>query len=205
VLFRSPSGRETEVKFLVRDLATIENRLGQFGATLLRARTYEVNLRFDTPDRTLQQSARVLRLRRDTNTWITYKGSGQEQDGIISREEIEIEVGAFETAQNLLEALGFEVIFIYEKYRTIYNFEENQVMLDELPYGCFIEIEGEPPAIRNAAQLLQLKWRAALATSYHGLFQRLAEARKLSFRDLTFENFTNRPVNAEDLGVLPAD
>jgi adenylate cyclase class 2 len=201
----NPSGRETEVKFCIRDLASIEDRLLQLGAALVRARTYEINLRFDTPDRTLQQAAKVLRLRRDTKAWITYKGSGQEQDGIISREEIEIEVGVFETTRKLLEALGFEVVFVYEKYRTIYRLAENQVMLDELPYGCFIEIEGEPPTIRTAAQLLQLKWRVAIATSYHALFQRLAEARKLSFRDLTFENFTNRPVNAEDLGVLPAD
>ncbi|MGD0611949.1 MAG: class IV adenylate cyclase [Anaerolineales bacterium] len=196
---------ETEVKFLVKDLPAVETRLRQLGGRILQARSYEINLRFDTPDRKLQRAAQVLRLRRDTKAWVTYKGRGQEQDGIISRQEIEIEVDAFETTQHLLEALGFEVVFIYEKYRTVYALGESRVMLDELPYGSFVEIEGEPPGIRSTAEQLQLNWQAAIPASYHVLFERTAQVLKLPFRDLTFKNFTSRTVHAAELGIQAAD
>lgn len=199
------TGVETEVKFYIKNLPAIEARLQQLGGSVLRPRSYEVNLRFDTPDKKLQQAAQVLRLRRDSKGWVTYKGPGQEQDGVISRQEIEIEVDAFETTRQLLEVLGFEVVFIYEKYRTVYTFGGCQVMLDELPYGCFVEIEGEPTGIRPVARKLLLNWQASIPASYHALFERLAQTCHLPFRDLTFENFTGRPISEGELGIKPAD
>jgi|SRR5271157_592651 len=198
-------GQETEVKFYVRDLPRIETRLRELGSSLLRTRTFEINLRFDTEDKRLQRAAQVLRLRRDAKAWLTYKGRGQVKDGVITRQELETEVDNFETAHQLLEALGFEVVFIYEKYRTVFSYEGNRVMLDELPYGCFVEIEGDPSGIRSVAEQLHLNWQQAIPASYHALFERSAQILKLPFRDLTFENFLNLPVRGADLGLLPAD
>ena len=48
-----------------------------------------------------------------------------------------------------------------------------QVMLDELPYGNFVEIEGETvESIHGLADQLGLNWDAAIATSYNALFDR---------------------------------
>lgn len=199
------TGQETEVKFYVRDLSAIESRLRRLGARVLQVRTYEINLRFDSVDGKLQRAGQVLRLRRDLKAWLTYKGRGEEKDGVLTRQELEIQVDDFETARRLLEALGFEVIFIYEKYRAVYSLGETQVMLDELPYGCFVEIEGNPSSIRSAARQLPLNWQAAIPASYHALFERTVQVLKLPFRDLTFENFTNRPVRAVELGIQAAD
>jgi hypothetical protein len=91
---------------------------------------------------------------------------------------------------------------MYEKYRTYYELETSEVskdfgslkefiMLDELPYGNFVEIEGPDAAsIRAAADSLNLKWEAAIAKSYLALFERLRGKLGYAFRDLTFENFT---------------
>ena len=61
----------------------------------------------------------------------------------MSRTEIEFGVDDFAKAKQFLEHLGYQSILVYEKYRTTYELDHAHIMLDELPYGNFIEIEGE--------------------------------------------------------------
>ncbi len=196
---------ETEVKFLVRRLAEIERRLIGMHARLIQARVHEWNLRLDTADKALSRSGRVLRLRQDSAVHLTYKDAGQVQVGALARREIEIQVEDWESAQALMLALGFDVVFAYEKYRTTYAVEGAQIMLDELPLGEFVEIEGELSSIQSVAEGLGLRWSTAIPHSYHDLFARLQIARDLPFRDLTFANLAGISPKAAELGVLPAD
>ncbi len=196
--------QEIEAKFYVSDLVAVEHRLQQAGARCLHARTHEINLRFDTPDGELRRQGRVLRLRRDRQAWLTYKAGRKIEDGLHRREEIEFQVSDFDAAHRFLEALGYEVQFIYEKYRTVYLLDAAEIMLDELPYGNFVEIEGPPEAVRQLAVRLHLAWETAIPLSYHALFERLRQRMHLSFRDLLFENFQEISISAEALGVIDA-
>jgi adenylate cyclase class 2 len=193
--------QEIEAKFYVKDLGKVEARLRELGARLLRPRVHELNLRYDRPDGSLRLKHRVLRLRQSDDSRLTYKGPRSIVDGAMSRQEIEFTVGDFEAAKAFLEALDYRIIAMYEKYRTSYELETSKVskdfgsmkefiMLDELPYGNFVEIEGPDAAsIRAAADSLNLKWEAAIAKSYLALFERLRGKLGFTFRDLTFENF----------------
>ena len=78
-------------------------------------------------------------------------------------------------------------------------------MLDELPYGNFVEIEGELEMLRPIAEELHLDWGKAIPASYHALFERLCNSRGLTFRDLTFENFKGISVLPEDMLIEYAD
>ena len=78
-------------------------------------------------------------------------------------------------------------------------------MLDELPYGNFVEIEGEFEELKPLAQMLGLNWDAAIPASYHSLFDRVSISRNLTFRDLSFEKFKDIKISPGDLGVEPAD
>ena len=211
-------GQEIEAKFYLQDLPKIVARLQALGARLIQPRTHELNLRFDTPDGDFQRQRRVLRLRQDECARLTYKDGATLEDGAFSRREIEFVVGDFDSAWAFIEALGYEVVFTYEKYRTTYisalpAFDAlidragpgPHLMLDELPYGEFIEIEGEMEQLKPVALQLGLNWEAAIPASYHELFERLRTARKLTFRDLTYVNFKDLDVSASDLGVFPAD
>lgn len=182
--------QEIEVKFFVKDLGEIETRLQEMRARLLRPRAHELNLRYDRPDGSLRREHRVLRLRQSDDARLTYKGPGSIVEGTMSRQEIEFSVGDFETARQFLEALDYQIIALYEKYRTAYRLGAVEVLLDELPYGNFVEIEGESPAaIRIAAGRLGLDWETHLAESYLDLFERLRGKMGFTFRDLTFDNF----------------
>lgn len=195
---------ETEAKFYVRDLAALQQRVEGLGASRVDVHVHELNLRFDTPNRDLHRLGRVLRLRQDQRARMTYKDSEAPHPGTLSRREVEFTVSDFGAARELLLALGYQIAFTYEKYRTTYKVGSLEIVLDELPYGHFIEIEGDGP-IRATAEKLGLKWDAAIRDSYSGLFEKLKETLHLSFRDLSFENFKSRNVAPEQLGVTPAD
>ena len=196
---------ETEVKFCVFNLSRIEVSLRELRAHWFAPRTFEVNLQFDTPNGDLKREGRVLRLRKDDLARLTYKDNSQQIKGALSRREIEFVVDDFDSAKQFIEALGYEVAFIYEKHRMTFEFKGTHIMLDELPYGNFVEIEGELEMLRPIAEQLHLDWDKAIPASYHALFERLCNSRGLTFRDLTFENFKGIKVSPEDMIIEYAD
>lgn len=198
----SASDQELEVKFLVPDLEPMRLRLQALSARCEQERVYEANLRFDTPAGVLQRSHQVLRLRRDTASRLTFKGAGQVRDGIHQRQELEFTVGDFDTARAFLEALGYQVVWMYEKFRQVFALDPVLVTLDEMPFGYFIEIEGpDGGSIQAAAVRLGLDWERRILESYAGLFERARVALGFTFRDLSFANFANLQLSPETLGV----
>jgi len=210
------SGQEIEAKFYVNNLDAIKTRLQKLEARLIQPRVLETNIRFDLPDGGLRSEGRVLRLRQDSEARLTYKSASNNDQGVLSRTEIELTIEDFGRAKQLLEALGYQPIFIYEKFRTTYCIQTSEgfktsevsvlVMLDELPYGNFVEIEGgSVEAFRKISDLLGLTWDATIAKSYHALFEHLQAEMNLPFRELLFENFTGVYVTSNQLGVHQAD
>jgi adenylate cyclase, class 2 len=198
--------QEIEVKFFVQDLAALELRLLSIGARLVQPRTLEKNLRFDTSTAELARSFRVLRLRQDADSRLTYKGPSFSQEGVRIRQEIEFSVSDFNRAQQFLEALGYQVTMVYEKYRTGYDLSGTHILLDEMPYGNFVEIEGPDALTIQSINLdLGLNWEAGIPVSYTNIFEQLKQTLGLNFRDLTFENFRGLVLTPADLGVIPAD
>jgi adenylate cyclase class 2 len=197
--------QEIEAKFYVRSLDAVRQRLDGHGATLTKPRVRELNFRFDTQSNDLSHAGQVLRLRQDSQARITYKDSGQLQNGALSRRELEFTVSDFDAAREFLEALGYRISFVYEKYRTTYRLDGLEVDLDEMPYGDFVEIEGQASPLEFTAARLGLRWATCIHSSYSQLFQALRSAKNLNFRDLTFDNFNSLHVSPEDLQVQPAD
>lgn len=198
--------QELEVKFYVRDLRILEQRLIRLQAQLIQPRTHEINLRFDTPGGDLSRAFQVLRLRQDNAARLTYKGPARVEGGVRVRQEIEFVVSDFQAARALLEALGYQVAMIYEKYRSMYDFGQVHVTLDVLPYGDFVEIEGpDPESIRSVNDHMGLNWEARAPESYVVLFNRLRQELNLPFRDLVFENFQNLVIPEDVFGLQAAD
>jgi len=197
---------EVEVKFYLTDMDSYEKRVRSIGASLVRPRTREVNYRFDTPEMSLARDHRMLRLRQDTSTILTYKGPPQVMDSVSVRPEVELEVNDFSAASNLLEELGFCLSLKYEKWRTIYQLGELEITLDEMPFGNFTEIEGGDSAlIQKTASLIALDWSTRITDSYLILFDKLKTNKNLAINDLTFEALKNVKVTPVDLGVKAAD
>jgi adenylate cyclase, class 2 len=197
---------EQEAKFWINRLDELEDRLRKLGAVEFHKRTFELNLRFDDADRKFSREYKVLRLRQDQKAHLTYKGPGDPSSAVASRAEIEIEVSDFDTARRFLEALGYQVTVIYEKYRADFHMDNVEVTLDEMPYGTFSEIEGpDEKSIRAAADKLGLNWEARSKLSYLAIFAAVKKAYSLEIQDLTFDAFAGQAITLEKIGLSPAD
>ncbi len=202
----SSTERELEVKYHIKDLSRCEERLQDLDAVLVKPRILERNLRFDTPGGDLTKKEQVLRLRQDHAIRVTYKGPSLDEQGARLRQEYEFSVSDFQAAQKLFEALGFQVFMLYEKFRTTYRFENVEIVLDEMPYGYFLEIEGpNAEGISASSRSLGLDWERRVLESYTLIFTHLREHFGWDFRDLSFANFQDLEPNLAVVGILPAD
>lgn len=181
---------ETEVKFYTPDLAAMRDSLDRIGATLVKPRLFERNFRYADPDGAIITNGVVLRLRQDDRTRLTYKAPlANTTSNLASREELETEIGDFDTLHAILTRLGFGVNMIYEKYRTTYTYGEAEIVLDEMPFGNFIEIEGEAAAIEATISALGLQTAPRIIASYAELFEQVKAALGLTMQHLSFEAF----------------
>ena len=182
---------EIEVKFLIRDIGKTRRALMRLGAVQESPRTYEKNIVFDNPWHGLARQGKLLRLRQDAGARITFKGQSPLQLGseVRVREEIEVDVGDFDKTAAILTKIGFEKQVVYEKYRETFSLRNIEVVLDEMPFGDFLELEGSEDGIRSAADALHLQWENRLIDNYLALDARIKRRYELAFDDITFENY----------------
>lgn len=197
----SPTSLEVEVKFLASDLPVLRQQLRSLGAEQTHPRVYERNERYESGDAELLKRGELLRLRQDNGVRLTFKGPAVEDAGseVKVRQELEVAVSDFEVMRTILQRLGFSPIQIYEKYRETFTWGDLEIVLDEMPYGDFVELEGPEGEIRRAADQLGLAWSERITTNYLGLMAFMKAIYGLTFDDVTFENFEEVTVTIADL------
>jgi adenylate cyclase class 2 len=188
---------EIEVKYYLPDISAIRNRIVDLGADSL-GKTYEMNILFDDANKNLLKRKSVLRLRKDTKTKLTFKSpplvSEDESDKQFKiLRELEVEVASFSTMKRIIESLGFQKTLFYEKWRETFLFKDIVICLDNMPYGDFLELEGEKETIKLFANKTGMKWGKRILFSYPELFKIIKEKEKIHFTDITFENFKETP------------
>jgi len=193
-------GLETEAKFWVPELDDLRRKVLAAGGRPLTSRTLEHNERFDVPDGRLRRGGEVLRLRRDRECTLTYKRALSSAE---ERSEIEVRIDDLEAARAMLFGLGFVLIFIYDKYRQVLALDDTLIMLDELPFGSFAEIEGPSlQAIGRSAATLGLDWDRRVSRSYLSIYEALRQRLGLPSEHATFESLPSAPgLRPEDLGL----
>lgn len=109
----------------------------------------------------------VLRLRRvGEKAILTYKERYPSKSPIKHQQEDETEVADAEALSAILHALGFEPAVIYEKRRATWQVGQAEVVVDELPFGLFMEIEGSEEEIARVESLLAIEALQAEAETY---------------------------------------
>lgn len=191
-----PDHREIEVKFVLTDPAAVRAALQQLGAAFCGAH-YELNIRLDDDARSLTANRRVLRLRRieserGVTEVLTVKMPQEDADPSFSiRREIELEVSDGAALLAALEVLGYQPYWRYEKHRETFRWGAVEAVIDHLPYGWFMELEGPEEGIRELAGQLGLRLEDGLALSYAAIFDNVTRALGLEAADLTFEAFAD--------------
>lgn len=100
----------------------------------------------------------VLRLRKtQSKTVLAYKQRIPNDSDVKHQIEFETEVKDVEAMENIIANIGFTKSLVYEKRRKTWRFRQVEVVLDELPFGSFMEIEGSLTAIKEAEMLLDIE------------------------------------------------
>jgi len=97
--------------------------------------------------------------------------------------------------QTILEKMGFTLALRLEKYRETFTYQKAEIVLDEVPFGTFMEIEGARDAIRDIVTALGLDFAARLVSSYAEIFEAVCTIYKLPATDMTFETFRSLAID----------
>jgi len=180
---------ETEVKIrLTAEASAFPDRLTALGYAVSAPKIFESNTLYDTAGGSLRSEGLLLRLRDlGGNGVITWKGkpiAGPHK----SRPEIETTVGSVETLARILNQIGFEADFRYEKYRTEFRKpgEPGVITVDETPIGWFLELEGPGEWIDQTALQLGFSPADYILESYGKLYLSDCESRGVKPSHMVF-------------------
>ena len=145
-------------------------RLPKIGATF-HGEEFEENTLFGGD--VLEVGRSVLRLRRlGTKAILTYKERFPSNKSIKRQREDETTVGDPDAMEDILDSLGLAPRLVYEKRRATWKLGEAEIVLDELPFGLFMEIEGAENEIKQIERQLAIKGLRAEHSTYPQLTQR---------------------------------
>lgn len=177
-------GIEIEKKYRLdkRRLVEVTERLRELGAEF-RSEVFEEN--YLHRGGVLEERAAVLRLRKiGGRTILTYKERLRNDSDIKHRIEHETEVADVEAMERIIQSLGYKLSTVYEKHRKTWHLPHVEVVLDELPFGLYMEIEGEVEAIEAAETALGIqdltpepRGYPRLAVKYGEMVNDVSEAR----------------------------
>ncbi len=193
---------EIEVKFHIKDIKAARSGIIAAGA-VSSGNDHEINTRYDDRDSTLFKSGQLLRLRKTEKNILTFKKPPAVKNPDFKMyEEMEVEVSDFNIMEKIIAELGFFRVQSYEKYRESFLLNDTHILVDRMPYGDFVEIEGDVESIKNCADAIGLDWNERITLNYLEIFERIAKRMNLDFRDITFENFKK---TRESFVIEPSD
>jgi adenylate cyclase class 2 len=178
---------EIEIKIRINNIETLREKIRTQDFCLVEHKTLEHNIVFDTKEQCLKKNKCLLRLRtKNKQNILTYKRppvKALKSKNYKIREETEVEVSDFEKTKAIIQALGFDVFFIYEKYREVFKYKSGNVkiMIDQTPIGDFIEIEGSAEEIDHIASALGFTRKDYITANYYTLFREIHKTGHMQF------------------------
>lgn len=163
--------KEIEIKFKIANPDSIRKKLKKAGAKFF-GETFEKTIRFDTKNKQLEKHGKFLRVRSGFKNTITFKRKLSKTDKKFKeREEIEFEISDPKGMEIILEKMGFSKKLIMEKYREKWQWGSAEVVIDKLPFGNFIEVEGSKKEIQKTIKALNLRFIDSLTATYWDLWE----------------------------------
>ena len=160
-----------EVKLKIKDKNQIIKKLKSKNAVLIGG-CKETSTRYDDKEGSYEKKGEFIRLRSGLKNTITLKEKVDEEDSkILTRNDIEIEVDKIREIKYILKKLGLNPVYTMEKYRLKWLYNENEINIDELLFGCFLEIHGKEDKIWEILEELELKKENIIEGTYWDIFE----------------------------------
>ena len=148
---------ETEKKYRIdkKLLVELTRKLGKVGAEFAYE-SFEEN--YLHRGGVLDERGAVLRLRKTgEKTLLTYKEKLGSQSEFKQQIEFETVVADVDATESIIERLGYKLSIVYEKHRKAWHLGKTEVVLDELPFGYYMEIEGAIEDIVEVEKMLGIE------------------------------------------------
>jgi len=181
---------EIEKKYLIdkKKLVELTAKLGEIGA-VFSYETFEEN--YLHRGGLLDLRPAILRLRKtDTKNLLTYKEKLGTDSAFKQQIEFETEVSNVDAMENIIGMLGYKLAIVYEKHRKAWNLGGVEVVLDELPFGYYMEIEGDKEEILRVEKLLGADELQPESRGYPRLTQKFGKENKNGVFEARFEKKT---------------
>ncbi len=124
----------------------------------------------------LAETGAIVRIRRTaTHSVLTYKRRIEGLSAVKRQIEYETEISDPDAADKIVRGLSLTPRLVYEKRRRIWKFRKVEVVIDELPFGLFMEIEGSVSSIKEVEMLLDIEDLEAELDTYPRLTERLGK------------------------------
>lgn len=118
----------------------------------------------------------VLRLRRIGETAVlTYKERLSVDSNAKHQREEETKIDNADAMRSILEAIGFIARLVYEKRRQTWLLGETEIVIDELPFGLFMEIEAAEEDILAVERELGIENLQTESSTYPQLTRKLGK------------------------------
>ena len=183
---------EIEAKLKVDSLEDVAQKLAALGAGFVEEQVHK-DCYFDDVAGSFKNNDCCLRIRQQfiggsERIFLTYKGP-KEKGRFKKRQEIETEVAEAEPIESLLTILGYKKDLVFEKRRRIWQLDECEISLDQLPIlGCFVEIEGRyEDEIAEVQKKLHLTDLPHIPTGYALLMEQKLQQLDSDEREILFE------------------
>lgn len=164
---------EKKYRLTKRQRRVIEKRMGEMSLS-------PGELEFE--ENTIYRGGRLdfggcaLRLRRvNGRAILTFKRRLPSKSAIKHQQEEEVTVGDAGAMDAILQSLHFHPALVYEKRRTRWKVGKAKVVIDELPFGLFMEIEASVKEIKRVEKILEAETLAAVLETYPTLTARLGK------------------------------
>jgi adenylate cyclase class 2 len=124
----------------------------------------------------LRAKGSIVRIRKtDLRSLLTFKRRIENEFDIKRQIEHETEISDPSAVEAIIAELGLKPVLVYEKYRDTWRFRSVEIVLDELPFGNYMEIEGSITEIKEAEMFLGLEGLETEHETYPRLTARLGE------------------------------
>ena len=165
---------EKKYRLDAKQFAELADLLAESGADFA-GEDFEENIIFGSES--LIEAAAVVRIRiTPQRSVLTFKKRVESLSDAKQQIEIESEVSDAKAVAQILSHLNIIPRLVYEKRRRTYRLKDAEVVLDELPFGLFAEIEGSLLSIKETEMILGMEDLEVEHETYPRLTSRLGKA-----------------------------
>ena len=145
---------EKKYRLSAEERNRVRASLADAGAKFIRREREENTIYSSTA---LRQTGAILRIRKiGEKTILTFKRRTENAFDVKKQIEHETEVSDADAIKEIVSGLGLTPVIVYEKFRDTWSYRSVEIVIDELPFGLYMEVEGSITAIKEAEMLLDL-------------------------------------------------